>query len=246
MKTHQHGVTGWLLACAGFLALPAAAQVEIEATASNLRFVLVDLAPDDGETPWFTFADTDLSPLSVSSSVTPSESVQYMQGNAERTGSFEFSANTRLSLVLDVRTAMQALPLSTREQGGWVFTGFTAGATWGPPKDSWERFDSWEVSGEVGLYPLSTAYTTRLNREDTLWLTFDNDSDYAAWGDFRIQMGTASFSNALPVPEAPAPAMLALGLALLGLMGRRRARERLAARGDVHHIGPPKIFKLKP
>lgn len=229
MKTHQPGVTGGLLlACVGFLALPAAAQVDVEATASNLHFVLVDLTPDDGEAPWFTWSNADLSPLSVSSSVTPSESAQYMQDNAERTGLFEFSANTRLALALDVRTAMQALPLSTREQGGWVFTGFTAGATWGPPKDSWERFDSREVSADVGLYPLSTVYTTRLNREDTLWLTFENDSDYAAWGDFRIQMGTASFSNALPVPEAPAPAMLALGIGLLGLLGRRHIRARRA------------------
>ena len=50
-----------------------------------------------------------------------------MQANAERTGSFEFSANTRLSLVLDVRTAMQALPLSTREQGGWVIRPYGTG-----------------------------------------------------------------------------------------------------------------------
>jgi len=246
MTIHLPGFIASLLACACLSAAPAAAQVNVDVTASNLHFILFDLAPDDGETPWLRLSNDNLSPLSVSSSVTPSGSDQYVQDHDDRRSTFEFSANTRLALVLDVRTDMQALPLLTREQGGWAVTSFRAEASWGPPENSLTHYDAWTVDGDIGLYPLSNAYTTRLNREDRMWLTLENDSVYSARGEFEINLGTASYSNALPVPEAPAPAMLALGIGLLGLLKRRRAGARLAAWPNAHHFGPGKFFKLKP
>ena len=228
MKTHQPGVSALLLACAGLFATPAAAQVQSDVTASNLRFVLVDLTPDDGETPWFTFTQADLSPLSASSAVTPTGgSEQRAQDSAERSGFFAFSPNTRLSLALDVDIAMQAVPLSEPEQGGTVWAAMLAKATWGPPRDMWERRDSEDVYGDVGLY--SGSFRPRFDRSETLWLSFENETDYAATGEFTVMLESSSYALASPVPEVSTPAMLVLGAGLLGLLGRRRARARLAA-----------------
>lgn len=228
MKLHQLGMTGLLLACAGLLATPTAAQVQSDVTASNLRFVLVDLTPDDGETPWFTFAQADLSPLSASSAATPTVgSEQRALDRAERSGFFAFSPNTRLALALDVDIAMQAVPLSEPEQGGTVWAYLLAKATWGPPRDMWERRDSEEVYGDVGLY--SGSFRPRFDRQETLWLSFENDTAYAATGEFTVMLESSSYTLASPVPEPAMPAMLALGAGLLGLLGRRRARAGLAA-----------------
>jgi len=229
MRTHGFGVGGLLLACAGFLAMPAAAQVQSDVTASNLRFVLIDLTPDDGETPWFNFLAPVPGPLSASSSVIPTVgSEQRTRDNAEADGYFEFSPNTRLSLALDIDIAMRAGPSPQPEQGGTVWAVFRGGATWGPPKDSWERPDYDDVYGDVGLY--NGSFRTDFDRNQTLWLSFENDSAYAAYGDYQILLESSSYALAAPVPEAPAPAMLLFGAGVLGWVGRRRAT-RLAQTG---------------
>jgi hypothetical protein len=227
MKTHQIRCTGLLLACAGLFATPVLAQVQSDVTASNLRVVLVDLTPGDGETPWFTFTQTDLSPLSASSAVTPAVGLeQRALDRAERSGFFTFSPNTRVSLALDVDIAMQAMPLSQPEQGGTVWAYLLAKATWGPPRDIWERRDSEDVYGDVGLY--GGSFRSVYDRNETLWVTFDNETAYAATGEFTVQLESSSYALASAVPEASAPAMLFLGAGLLGLLGRRRPRAHRA------------------
>jgi hypothetical protein len=225
MKPHQLGMTGLLLACAGLLAAPAAAQVRSDVTASNLRFVLIDLTPDDGETPWFNFTQADLSPFSASTSVTPlAGSEQRARDGGERRGHFEFSPNTRLSLALDIDIDMRAVPLAGAEQSGTVWAAFLAKATWGPPKDRWERRDSEDVYGDVGLY--FGDFRNKFDRNETFWLNMENDTDYAASGEFAIFLESSSYALASPVPEASTPAMFALGVGMLGFLGRRRARAR--------------------
>lgn len=226
MKTHRIYTTGLLLACAGLPALPATAQVQSDVTASNLRFLLFDLTPDDGETPWLTLTGAALGPLSASTAVTPAVgSEQRALDRAERSGFFAFSPNTRVSLGLDVDIAMQAVPLSAPEQGGAVWAYLLAKATWGPPRDRWERRDIKEIYGDVGLY--SGEFRPSFERNETLWLSFENETDYAATGEFTVQLESSSYALASPVPEASTPAMFALGAGLLGLLGRRRTRARL-------------------
>ena len=223
MPTHLPRLTGLLLAGSGLLALPVAAQVQSEVTASNLRVVLVDLAPDDGETPWFHFTQADSSPVSASTSVMPVfGSAQRAADSAERSGYFDFSPNTRLSLALDVRMDMQAAPLAGVDQAGAVWAAFLANATWGPSKDRVEHRDSEDIYGDVGLY--SGSFRPSFERDETLWLSFENGTAYAGSGEFRVLLSSDSYALASPVPEAPAPAMLALGASLLGLLGRRRVR----------------------
>jgi hypothetical protein len=222
MARYKAGLTGCLLACAGLAALPAAAQVQADVTVSNLRYTVIDLTPDDGQASSFSFTDADPGPLSLSSAVTPRVGAdQDAHDGAERRGYFDFSPHTRVSIGLDVHTAMAAAPGAG--QTGSVWVGFLATAEWGPPKDRLPRRDSDEAYGDVGY--LFDHYTPQFNRDQTLWLTFENDSDYAGSGEFAIQMASSAHADALPapVPEAPAPLMLAVGVALLGLAGRRAA-----------------------
>lgn len=246
MKPLQLGVTGLLLACAGLFAAPAAAQVRSDATASRLRFVLIDLTPDDGETPWFNFTEADLSPFSASTSVTPIPgSEQRVRDGGERRGYFAFSPNTRLSLALDIDIAMQATPQAGAEQSGTVWAAFLAKAEWGPSKDRVERRDSEDVYGDVGLYYGS--FRTEFDREETLWLSMENDTDYAATGEYAIFLESSSYALAAPVPEAPAPLMLAFGAGLLGILRRYRPRARTVAQALPRTIvDRSKFFGLKP
>lgn len=215
----KNGMLGIALACAGFTALPAAAQVQADITVSNLRYVMTDLTPGDGQASTFVFTDADFSPLSVSSAVTPQATEQNGHSFAERFGSFEFSGHTQVSLLLDVHIAMQAG--FTPEQSGSVWLGFLGGASWGPPKDNWSRRDADEAYGDVGT-SIFGDFVPTFNRDQTVSLTFTNDSDYAALGDFTIELESNAHALASPVPEAPAPAMLALGVGMLGLFKRRR------------------------
>lgn len=219
------GMTGLAFACAAFCALPAAAQVRSDVTVSNLRYVLTDLTPGDGQTPSFTFDDAVPTPISLSAFVTPQvgneqNAYQYV---SER-GYFSFSPHTQLSLALDVHIAMQAAEVAGVEQTGSAWVGFLGNAEWGPPKDRWARRDSEEAYGDVGA--VFGNYVPRYDRDETLWLTFVNDSDYAADGEFAIQLEARAFAQAAPVPEAPAPLMLAVGAGVLGVLGRRRAGQR--------------------
>lgn len=244
MGRHLPGMFGLLLAGAGLLAMPAAAQVESEVTASNLRVVLVDLTPDDGETPWFQFTEADLSPLTAASAVTPTGGREpRARDAAERSGLFTFSPNTRLSLALDVRMAMQAAPLPQYDQVGTVWAAFLATATWGPPRDRWERRDSDDIYGDVGL--VSGSFRPRFDRSETLWLSFDNTSAYAGEGDFRILLTSDAYAPLSPVPEPSTSAMLVLGVGLLGVRVRRRARaptHRAAASSPRTILDPDKYF----
>lgn len=223
MNSHQLGALG-LLAYAALAPLPAVAQVQSDVTVSNLRFTLTDLTPDDGETPWFRFSPDDgFNPVSASTSVTPaSDGERRAYDWSEGTGSFEFSPNTRLSLAVDVHIAMRAGAVP--EQSGTVWAVFRGGATWGPPRDRWERRDYEDVYGDVGLY--LGEYRPDFDRDETLWLSFENNTAYAASGDFQVLAESTSHALASPVPEPSAPAMLAMGACLLSILGRRRRGKR--------------------
>ena len=223
-------LTGALLACAALHALPAAAQITSTVSASNIRVVLTDLNPDDGLAPWFAFEDAVLPSLSVSTTVTPTpDSAHDDYAYEERRGNFTFSAYTHVSLLIDADIAMLASAAPQQIQYGTAWIAFLANATWGPPRDRWTRYDSEDDARYVGLDPLGT-YRTEVNRQLTLPLMFTNDTDYAASGEFRVIAESGSYTMASPVPEAPAPAMLACGIALLGLMGRRRGRRTTVQR----------------
>jgi hypothetical protein len=208
-----------LLAGAACTAVPAAAQVQSNVAVSNLRYEMVDLTPGDGQASSFMFTQADPSPMTISASVTPvAGSEQNDDDGLERLGYFEFSPHTQVSLALDVHIAMQAVPLPEPEQSGYAQVAFFAGATWGPPKGSWERRDLDYAYADIGLDALGRFHSEYAS-DKTLRVTFVNDSDFAALGDFRIQLITEAHAMAAPVPEAPAPA---IGAGLLGMLGRRR------------------------
>lgn len=217
-----------LLAGSAWLATPAGAQVSIEASASNLRFVLTDLAPDDGEAPWFRFMEAGMDPLTQSIFLMPEPGEELRVADfAERRGLFEFSSNTRVSLGLDVDLAMQTQPFPGAQQSGTTSIAFVAIAEWGHPKDrQWIR-DSDDVYGDVGQYvgELRPSY----ERSGTLWLEFVNGSGYTASGEYFYQIESIAQSVTSPVPEAPAPLMLILGATLLGLWRRPSPGKHQAA-----------------
>jgi hypothetical protein len=229
MTRYTLGMAGMLLACACLAALPAAAQVHADITASNLRYVLVDLTPDDGQASWFNFTQVDLSPVTISSAVTPVVgSEQDAHNNLKQSGLYEFSAHTQMSLALDVNFSIHAVPLSEPEQSAFAEIDFVTNAMWGPPKDRGTRRDSDMAYGQIGP-STPEGFRFDFDKDKTLWLTFVNDTDYAASGDFSIYLETIAHAMAAPVPEASTPAMLSLGLGLLGMLGRRRASNRSAA-----------------
>lgn len=222
MTTYKAGMAALSLAMAACTAVPAAAQVRSNVAVSNLRYEMVDLTPDDALASSFTLTQADLGPMTVSAAVTLVVGSEQDDGHGlERLGYFEFSPHTQVSLALDVRIAMQAVPLPEPEQSGHAEVAFFAGATWGPPRDRWERRDLDYTDAVIGLDALGQ-FHSEYDKDTTLRLTFVNDSDFAAVGDFRIQLSTSAHAMAAPVPEAPAPAMLALGAGLLGVLGRRR------------------------
>jgi len=225
-------LTGALLACAALNALPAAAQITSTVSASNIRVLLTDLNPNDGLAPWFAFDDAVLPSLSLSTSVTPTpDSAHHDYTYDERSGNFTFSAYTEVSLLMDVDIAMLASPSPQQYQYGTAWISFRASAVWGPPRDRWPRDDSETESRYVGQEPFGP-YWTEVNRQLTLPLMFTNDTGYAASGYFRVMAESESYTMASPVPEAPAPAMLACGIAVLGVIARRRGRRD--SRGALH------------
>lgn len=234
-----------LLAGSAWLATPAAAQVSVEASASNLRFVLTDLAPDDGEAPWFRFIGADMEPLTQSIFLMPEPGAELRVTDfAERRGLFEFSSNTQVSLGLDVDIAMLAQPFPGAQQSGTASIAFVAIAEWGHPRDrQWMR-DSDDVYGDVGQY--FGAFRPSYERSGTLWLEFVNGSDYAASGDYFYQIESIAQAVTSPVPEAPAPLMLLLGASLLGLWRRPSPGQRQGAECAARESGGASSRSCRP
>ncbi|WP_152571059.1 PEP-CTERM sorting domain-containing protein [Massilia sp. LC238] len=129
---------------------------------------------------------------------------------------FQLAPHSEVSMSLDVVMNLYATPGSLTKGSAQVV--------------HWARADGEElnqasVSGSVGLW--NDSFTDSVDRAETLTLGFVNSSDQWMYGSFGFNL-RAVFSQGVvtAVPEAPAPAMLAAGVGLLGLWGRRRSRAR--------------------
>lgn len=267
---HKTLVAAALAVCTATLSLPAAAQINFEVAASNFRYTVTDLKPEDGQAAAFygnlrsltsyaqgsvqhedaiIFSDAQQSrsirskPPSIIWEDRLSAESRYafdanenvtghfvsgaltipgdMQGRVDTSAGsanifFELAPYSEVTMSLDV--LMQMYTPHGSEATGSAFVRQWAQA-------DGEDLVAATVSGSVGLWQGS--FTELVDRAETLSIGIANTSDQWMYGAFGFDVRANIAQGVVTaVPEAPVPAMLAGGLGLLGVLGRRRTCAR--------------------
>ena len=240
MNLKRNLAAGALAILAAAAALPAPAQQMAGASVGNLRYQLVDLAPDDGIDPWIGLNSYG---TLVHAQVYDQEGNEIAGTEIDHTGAAGFD-NDYASLYASAQdgTANALLTLHS----GWGYTGANRSfrfllspntqAVFSVDADLWAVPEAPGVSWPTALAELwgslhgvndDQGFSNSFHLEDgvqhgTLSVMASSQGGWAE-GYLAFDAYAVAESHALPVPEPQTSAMLLAGIGLVGVLRGRRS-----------------------